>query len=207
MRVGGDDGELRPCYYIYVYSIECRLIISYGIAYHRVYGVFTSWLSRNAFEVRYVVNTDRWKSGDTTPCRMTGVTLHSHVRYMEIYLQRPGKEILGYPEKGIQTPMAQGQSTERISTIKWIRICRLSIKNSLSIPRGRHLGLQVRGVRLELLGMLPHLALRLAHRSHPLAQPHQRHLRAPHVFIPHNVSTKWLWKVKSSTKSSTRLFK
>ena len=24
------------------------------------------------------------KSGDTTPCRMTGVTLHSHVRYNEI---------------------------------------------------------------------------------------------------------------------------
>jgi len=24
-------------------------------------------------------------SGDTTPCRMTGVTLHSHVRYKEIY--------------------------------------------------------------------------------------------------------------------------
>jgi len=23
-------------------------------------------------------------SGDTTPCRMTGVTLHSHVRYKEI---------------------------------------------------------------------------------------------------------------------------
>jgi len=26
MRVGGDDGELRPWYYIYVYSIESRLI-------------------------------------------------------------------------------------------------------------------------------------------------------------------------------------
>jgi len=25
--------------------------------------------------------------GDTTPCRMTGVTLHSHVRYKEIYAQ------------------------------------------------------------------------------------------------------------------------
>ena len=27
MRVGGDDGELRPWYYIYVYSIESRLIM------------------------------------------------------------------------------------------------------------------------------------------------------------------------------------
>jgi len=26
MRVGGDDGELRPWHYIYVYSIESRLI-------------------------------------------------------------------------------------------------------------------------------------------------------------------------------------
>ena len=26
MRVGGDDGELRPWHYIYVYGIESRLI-------------------------------------------------------------------------------------------------------------------------------------------------------------------------------------
>ena len=26
VRVGGDDGELRPCHYMYVYSIESRLI-------------------------------------------------------------------------------------------------------------------------------------------------------------------------------------
>ena len=26
MRVGRDDGELRPCHYIYIYSIESRLI-------------------------------------------------------------------------------------------------------------------------------------------------------------------------------------
>jgi hypothetical protein len=37
--------------------------------------------------------------------------------------------------KGIQTPMAQGQSTKIISTIKWIRTCRLSIKNSLSLNK------------------------------------------------------------------------
>ena len=35
-------------------------------------------------------------------------------------------------EKGIQTPMAQGRSTEIISMIKWIRTSRLSIQNSLS---------------------------------------------------------------------------
>jgi len=27
MRVGGDDGKLRPWHYIYVYSIERRLIM------------------------------------------------------------------------------------------------------------------------------------------------------------------------------------
>ena len=27
MRVGGDDGELRPWHYTYVYSIESRLIL------------------------------------------------------------------------------------------------------------------------------------------------------------------------------------
>ena len=27
VRVGGDDGELRPWHYIYVYSIESRLIV------------------------------------------------------------------------------------------------------------------------------------------------------------------------------------
>jgi len=27
VRVGGDDGELRPWHYIYVYSIESRLIM------------------------------------------------------------------------------------------------------------------------------------------------------------------------------------
>ena len=32
----------------------------------------------------------------------------------------------------VQTPMAQGRSTEIISMIKWIRTRRLSIKNSLS---------------------------------------------------------------------------
>ena len=33
VRVGGDDGELRPWHYIYVYSIESRLImrVRYGV--------------------------------------------------------------------------------------------------------------------------------------------------------------------------------
>ena len=34
---------------------------------------------------------------------------------------------------GIQAPMAQGQSTQIISMIKWIRTSRLSIKSSLSL--------------------------------------------------------------------------
>ena len=34
-------------------------------------------------------------SGDTTPCRMTAVTLHSHVHYKEIYgIRRPPVQIL-----------------------------------------------------------------------------------------------------------------
>ena len=35
--------------------------------------------------------------------------------------------------KGIQTPMAQGRSTEIIYMIRWIRTSRLSIKNSRSL--------------------------------------------------------------------------
>ena len=40
---------------------------------------------------------------------------------------------LGYLEKGIQTPMAQGRSTKIISMIKWIRTSRLSRNNSLTL--------------------------------------------------------------------------
>ena len=50
--------------------------------------------------------------------------------------------MLGYLEKGIQTPMAQGRSTKIISMIKWVRSSRLSVKNSLSagILRGASVG-------------------------------------------------------------------
>jgi len=41
--------------------------------------------------------------------------------------------MLGYLEKGIHTPVAQGRSTKTISMIKWIRTSRLSIKNSPSL--------------------------------------------------------------------------
>ena len=40
--------------------------------------------------------------------------------------------MLGYLEKGIQTPMAQGRSTEIIRVTKWIRTSRLSLKHPLS---------------------------------------------------------------------------
>jgi len=36
------------------------------------------------------------ESGDTTPCRMTGVTLHSHVHYKEIY----ARTYSGLPPEG-----------------------------------------------------------------------------------------------------------
>ena len=37
------------------------------------------------FDTRKLKPTPDTLSGDTTPCRMTGVTLHSHVHYKEIY--------------------------------------------------------------------------------------------------------------------------
>ena len=43
--------------------------------------------------------------------------------------------ILGYLEKGIQTPRAQGRLNEIISMIKWTRTRRLSIKISLSLQQ------------------------------------------------------------------------
>ena len=46
---------------------------------------------------------------------------------------RIGRWILGYLEKGIQTPMARGQSTKIIFIMRWIRTSRLSIKNFLSL--------------------------------------------------------------------------
>ena len=48
--------------------------------------------------------------------------------------------MLGYLEKGIQTPMAQGRSTKIISMIKRTRTSRLSIKISLSGGAGRNGG-------------------------------------------------------------------
>ena len=54
--------------------------------------------------------------------------------------------------KGIQTPMAQGRSSEIISMIRWIRTSRMSIKNSLSLGF-RDL---VFGFRVHLLGSREH---------------------------------------------------
>ena len=57
----------------------------------------------------------------------------------------------GYLEKGIRTPMAQGRSTKFLSTIKWIRASRLSIKKSLP-PAARGAGAlekEVRELRIE----------------------------------------------------------
>ena len=65
-----------------------------------------------------------------------------------------GRKILGYLEKGIQTPMAQGRSAKIISMIKWIRTRRLSIENSL----------------LEVALLALPLALRVHH-------VHRRHLQ------------------------------
>ena len=48
-----------------------------------------------------------------------------------------GRWTLGYLEKKIQTPMAQGGSTKIIRMIKWIRIKRLSTKNCFSARGAR----------------------------------------------------------------------
>jgi len=66
--------------------------------------------------------------------------------------------MLGYMEKGIQTPMAQGRSTKIIEMIKWIRTRRLSIKNTLSckgalVPGGLCLAVPNWGsLRVTLIG-------------------------------------------------------
>ena len=53
--------------------------------------------------------------------------LHPH----PLTLKPDRVELLGYLEKGIQTPMAQGRSTKIISMIKLIRTSILSMKKSL----------------------------------------------------------------------------
>ena len=62
--------------------------------------------------------------------------------------------MLGYLEKGMQIPMAQGRSTRIISMMKWIRTSRLSIKNSLSHSYvwGLQLGLEVWGLEFRAQG-------------------------------------------------------
>ena len=61
----------------------------------------------------------------------------------------------GYLKKGIQTPMAQGRSTETISTMKWIRISGLSTEKTLSKGLDVNAGcglvwIEVRGQGAEL---------------------------------------------------------
>ena len=51
--------------------------------------------------------------------------------------EKAKQRILGYLQKGIQTPMAQGRSTNIISMIRWIRTSTSSIQNSLSGRRFR----------------------------------------------------------------------
>ena len=62
----------------------------------------------------------------------------------------------GYLEKAIQTPMAQGRSTEIISMMKWIETSRFSIQNSFSFREDRRsavwLGMRVSGLRVEWSG-------------------------------------------------------
>ena len=55
-------------------------------------------------------------------------------RNVEMFVKTLGREILGYLEKRIQTPMAQGWSSQIISMKKWVQTSKLSIKNSLSVP-------------------------------------------------------------------------
>ena len=53
-------------------------------------------------------------------------------RMSEVPLWCAGRWIQGYLKKEIQTPMAQGRSTESILMIKWIWISNLSMKKSHS---------------------------------------------------------------------------
>ena len=68
---------------------------------------------------------------------------------VECLVFRLGRWTLGYLEKRIQTPMAQGRSV-KIIWMKWIWTSRLSIKNSLSGVQG--LGVRIQGVGFRIQG-------------------------------------------------------
>ena len=88
-----------------------------------------------------------------------------------------GRWVKGYLEKGIQTSMAQGRSTQRISIIEWIRTSRLSIKNSLS-------GELRRGKKLRRV----HPRYKWGSMSIASPSPHAFHLTCHHLhYISHRV--------------------
>ena len=70
------------------------------------------------------------------PRSRIGITHRENLGLRVWGVEFPGGGTTGFPLrpelKGTQCKMAQGRSTESISTIKWIRASRLSIKNSLS---------------------------------------------------------------------------
>ena len=90
--------------------------------------------------------------------------------------QSSGKStgVYGYLEKGIQTPSAQGRSTQIIAMIKWIRTSRLSINNSLSVKRLAH---------LELCGGRFFLERRVDRAAQRAAAPHYCALSPPSAGI------------------------
>ena len=54
---------------------------------------FVKMLVRMRFSVVETTSASTNESGDTTPCRMTGVTLHSHVRQNEdLWVVRVGRD-------------------------------------------------------------------------------------------------------------------
>ena len=57
VRVGGDDGELRPWHYIYVYSIESRLIVR--VRYDKRLPVAPKWLQQSTSR-RAAANGSNW---------------------------------------------------------------------------------------------------------------------------------------------------
>ena len=71
----------------------------------------------------YIYSYVCWHDGASQPVGSTKVSLATR------------KADIRLPGKGIQTPIAQGRSTQIIPMAKWVRTGRLSMNNSLSLPR------------------------------------------------------------------------
>ena len=147
VRVGGDDGELRPRHYIYVYSIESRLIMRVKYDSDIRIQFSLDWFGVTATRDE-VASTD----GAVPRWARSWRLIHSCITQLKA--QGPSRtcnESNEEEEEGTTTQDAVASTDpvlgvggwgsnshgarpvhQIISVIKWIRTSRLSIKNSLS---------------------------------------------------------------------------